>query len=844
MVLSPYFCNVNRPKKILLIVLASIAGFLLLISVLAWLLGPKMKELAVKQINNYLTVPVSVKTIDFSLLRKFPYATVDLSDVSTKGSKITGYADPLLEAKHIYFQFSWFDVFKENIRLKRISIEEAVCVLIVDKNGKNNYSIFKEQKGDNRAFNLELEEIVLKNTSIRYLNQPGAKDYSFRAEDMNLKGLFSNDNYTLSGEGALFVERFLLDEVNYINNKLTTLKVLVEVNAASGMYTIRESSIRVAALDLGVDGFIRDDKEGATLDLKVKSKDAGLEELLSLIPGVYTEKLKNYDYEGKVNFDLHISGETGGKNKALIVAAFSTNQASLSPVGTSYTLKNIRFKGSYTNRISKGRPVERLSLNNLDAVLEGQPLSLSFLLEDFSNPYMNLIAKSKVNLEVLSRFYMPDTLASMSGELMVNAKVKGRTKDSGSWISEGTIQATNVSFKLKQREILFTDFNGGLVLQGNRLQLTNLTGKAAGSDLKLNGYFDNVYAFLLSSGEMLRGEATLLSNNLDLNELLEDKKQLAAEDTSYRLDFSDRISVNLGVSVGVLSFRKFQAWQLKGRIDIRNKILSTDDLSFKAFEGHLKLKGRIDASRHDSILIACDADVKKLDATELFTQLGNFGQEVIRDVNVKGKISATVQFASIWSKDLHCNLNKIYAKSKLVIEKGELINFQPMLLLSKYLKSADLKQIKFETLENQIEISNKTIFIPSMEIKSSVMDLTASGTHSFDNNVDYKLQLYLSQLFGKKVRNNTTEFGTIEDDGLGRMRIFLTMKGPLANPTIVYDRKGIEQKVTQDIKQEKQDLKKILNKEFGWFKKDTAIVKKPDNQHKKQDELELELETE
>lgn len=76
------------------------------------------------------------------------------------------------------------------------------------------------------------------------------------------------------------------------------------------------------------------------------------------------------------------------------------------------------------------------------------------------------------------------------------------------------------------------------------------------------------------------------------------------------------------------------------------------------------------------------------------------------------------------------------------------------------------------------------------------------------------------------------------------MRIFLTMKGPLANPTIVYDRKGIEQKVTQDIKQEKQDLKKILNKEFGWFKKDTAIVKKPDNQHKKQDELELELETE
>ena len=97
-----------------------------------------------------------------------------------------------------------------------------------------------------------------------------------------------------------------------------------------------------------------------------------------------------------------------------------------------------------------------------------------------------------------------------------------------------------------------------------------------------------------------------------------------------------------------------------------------------------------------------------------------------------------------------------------------------------------------------------------MEIKSSVMDLTASGTHSFENIVDYKLQLDLSQILGRKVKAQNSEFGTIEDDGLGRIRIFLSMKGPLANPKISYDRKSIEQKIVQDVKQEKQDLKKIL----------------------------------
>ena len=214
------------------------------------------------------------------------------------------------------------------------------------------------------------------------------------------------------------------------------------------------------------------------------------------------------------------------------------------------------------------------------------------------------------------------------------------------------------------------------------------------------------------------------------------------------------------------------------------------------------------------------------------------------DKNVKGKLTATAQFVSTWSKDLHCNFNKIYARSNILIENGELLNFEPMLALSKYLKSADLKNIKFETLQNEIEISNQVIKIPSMEIKSSVMDLTASGTHSFENIVDYKLQLDLSQLLGRKVKAQNSEFGTIEDDGLGRMRIFLSMKGPLANPKITYDRKAIEQKIVQEVKQEKQDLKKILNKEFGWFKKDTTVNKTPVNTPNKKEELELELDEE
>lgn len=185
-------------------------------------------------------------------------------------------------------------------------------------------------------------------------------------------------------------------------------------------------------------------------------------------------------------------------------------------------------------------------------------------------------------------------------------------------------------------------------------------------------------------------------------------------------------------------------------------------------------------------------------------------------------------------------MDRIYMKSDLTIENGELNNFEPMLALSKYLKGADLRKITFSTLKNQIEIKNQTIYIPSMHIQSNAIDLTASGTHTFNNYIDYKLQLLLSDLIGKKVREQHTEFGNIEDDGLGKMKLFLSMKGPMSNPKITYDRKGVEDKIKNDVKLEKQNLKVILKEEFKWFKKDSVKHEKPTGKPKNQ---ELQLDT-
>jgi hypothetical protein len=165
-----------------------------------------------------------------------------------------------------------------------------------------------------------------------------------------------------------------------------------------------------------------------------------------------------------------------------------------------------------------------------------------------------------------------------------------------------------------------------------------------------------------------------------------------------------------------------------------------------------------------------------------------------------------------------------------------------MLALSKYLKGSDLETIRFSNLTNTIEIRDRKIIIPVMDIRSSAMDLTASGTHTFDNMVDYHLGLYLSQIIGRKVRQMNTEFGTIEDDGLGRPRIFLSMKGSATDPKFTWDRKGTEQRITEEIRKERNTIRDLLKKEFGGNRDEEE---KPSGQVKKEEikVKELELET-
>ncbi len=797
-----------------------------------------VRSFVVSEINKNLTSEISVGEVRFSFLRYFPYASVEFLDVSAPEPPELISTGTVLKAGKVSLLFNPLKILFDDYSLEKVLIKDATLNLQVSSEGETNYKIWKSNSDSTKkSFVLQLHNVRIENVDVLYYNAANLQDYRFIIREADLEGKFGQEYYTLETTADLYAETFEINNVNYLSNKDCILSLNIGVNETEGVYHFEPSGIKIQGLNATLSGDIKQNDIGSLLDLTINSDNSDIPALISVLPESITSWSNGFNYTGAADFTCKINGISGTTSKPEIDLQFSTTNASIKPDESDYKLTKLASKGSYKSRKNSANKVEVLNITEFSGELNGRKIDGRLTIEDFSRPLIKLDVNTEADLNAISKFYKPDTLEFIKGLAVASIKFVGISKEVTTYKSTGNIRLSGVSFKLKQKDLEFRDLNGLVHLEDNDVIVDSLRFYHGESDLTLHGTISNFINWLINKNTKLIIKAKANAGVINLDEVLAKEKSVSSNEPGFRFYFSDNLVLDLSVSVGKFHFKKFEASNIIGNISLQDKTLQTRSLYFQTAGGEVRLVGLIKDLVDDSLRMDYDAVVENLDITRLFNEMGNFGQEVITDKNLKGRVSAEVLFRSKWSKELEINSKSIVARSDFTIKDGELIRFTPMLELQKFLKGSDLQLIRFSTLSNTIDIKNEEIHIPMMEIKSSALDLQASGVHRFDNIVDYKLQLYLSQLMGKKVRAANTEFGVIEDDGFGRPMVFLTMKGPINSPKFTYDSKSVEEKITKDIKKEVKGLKEIFQEEFGGKKNDT--VKKPDQ---KREELQIDWE--
>ena len=811
------------------------AAILALIGVAFTLLyGEKIEQYMLKNIREKSLTEIAVKDVNFSVFENFPYASVKLTDVLILATE-ANQNDTLLYVNQGYLQFNIFNLISKNRKLSKIVLLDSELNIKYDKEGNPNFKIFKQS--DQQEEKIQLHQIYFSNCLISYVHQQKKVDIKGKTDKVLLQ-FDDNQQTNFLVKGDLFMRNLWVGKTDYIHKKQS--KVDAEFAINDGVFHIKNSNIAIEDVNFNLDGNI----QNSEVDLNINAKNQQLKSVMLHTPEKFKSIYKTYTLEGILNCNGKIKGTISKTSNPHFNMGFDFSNANFKLKENPFHLSSLQLSGNIDNGRANNFEQTLIKVKNCSAKTGNGTLSGSFQLKNLNHYYLTTDINSNLDLAEINHLFKSTPFFNMKGKLIANTKYSGHLAFSTNMKNHfllanhlSDVQLKDVEFQYKKFPLLFSFPNLKGQIINDTLKLENSEITIADSDFKFNGSISKFITYLLEASPKISVEGEMASVYVKFDELMR-VKDMNDEQTKSISTLPNWLEVDVQTTIDQLSYQYFVAEQIEAGIEYSNFTLKAKKVKMNTLNGQITGEAKFYERPYNYLKLFTSAHLEKINIRNLFTGFQNFGQEFIQDKHIKGEGTADIQLQSSWNPGFQFDPDKLQLNSHLIIEKGELISFAPLLNLSSYVSVDELKDVKFSTLENTIKIGNNNINIPAMEIKSSALSVFISGTHSFNNDIDYQIKLLLSELISKKARKRNTNLDKqllVEDDGLGRTTLYLKMDGTVDDPNIYFDKIRIKEKIKTEIKKEKEEIKKIV--------KEDVLNQKTDST-KKQEQPEVILEWE
>ena len=160
--------------------------------------------------------------------------------------------------------------------------------------------------------------------------------------------------------------------------------------------------------------------------------------------------------------------------------------------------------------------------------------------------------------------------------------------------------------------------------------------------------------------------------------------------------------------------------------------------------GKISLSGYFNGSDAKHIYMKPDLVAENVDLDKLLFKFENFGQDHLVSENLEGQLSTRLKGKIRVYPDLVPDLDQSDIQMDVKVLNGRLKNYDPMLALSDYMGDKNLRNIRFDTLQNHLDVKKGKIIIPKMTIESTLGHIEISGSHDSNQNIYiflYKLKV-------------------------------------------------------------------------------------------------------
>ena len=807
----------------------------------SFLMRDRVAGIILKSLNKDISTKFEIGSVKLSFLNRFPKAVLNLKNIlvhSSPGFDRTCFSgtdtDTLLSAESVSLEFSIMDIIKGIYYIEKIGIKEGYLKLLTDTSGLVNYNITSTDSSETgEVLTINLNGVSVEDIRAIYDNRATELIIGGIIENGRLKSKISGDDIDFTAKGKLRIDLFKL--YNFIVAKSIDTEVDVSLKSSPEEVRFDKSILIFDNSKYELIGSVSSDD---ILDLEVTGENIDITGIKSYLPDNIAGKLTAYNPAGVLNIESRIKGPLTRTSNPGIEISFSVNKGDVIHANSALTIRNISFTGFFTNGSRMVPETSSLTFSDFKGTLGSSAYTGSLKLSDFKKLKGVFQLKGRLIPSELKQFFGLKGISGTEGSIDLDLKMDGFIPEKEKYTfadflnfnTTADLSLRSFGIGLKNDKIVLKNVTGDLLVS-KTVTARNLNFTYNDQHVILNGTFVNLTEWLSGAPVTMTARASIGCDMVTVESFLPDSSKSDTSSASKRaLSLPGDMFLDLNFDIGTLLYKTFRAENISGILSYKPRVMNFKALKLNSMDGAISGDGFFTQNVNKAYFGRGSFTFEEININRVFSVFNNFGQDFLKTENLAGTVSGSLSVLIPMDTLLHPIVKNITAEGKFLIKDGALIDFEPVRALSRFIEITELENISFEELENDFFIRNNFLYLPQMDVKSSAADLSINGKHSFDNNYEYHVKILLSEILSKKIikpKPNTTEFGAIQDDGLGRTSLLLKVENIGERVKVGYDVKAAGNKIKKDIKAERQTLKTILNEEYGWFRNDSSAGQKP-----------------
>lgn len=300
-----------------------------------------------------------------------------------------------------------------------------------------------------------------------------------------------------------------------------------------------------------------------------------------------------------------------------------------------------------------------LKVNDFNVKMAEEQFRANLVFSNLANYTWDLQANGTLDLAMINEYY-PIEGMSYSGKLIADIDTKGKFSDVEAerydrLPTSGKAELRNFQYQSADLPEDFIINQSTVVFNPEKIEIQSFDSRMGTSDFKVKGHLSNYLEYALKDDAIIRGNMTLNSTRIDLNEFMSGEETAAEESDTIPMEVievPENIDFTFTSDIKKIYYDDLQLNNASGAIVVKDGIVDMRNLGFGLFNGRVVLNGTYNTSNPEKPAFDYKLSIKELSIPQSFTSF-----EVVQSFapfarQMQGNFSTDFNISGLLAEDM------------------------------------------------------------------------------------------------------------------------------------------------------------------------------------------------